>query len=99
VLPFPGVLAAVISPPSQIGQLAADGEIPCHLMKANAIERMRRSLEWARKSQQEWRSAYERAVDAGFMQSADLAAKQLAMFDQIVERYGNWLKKYDDDSN
>ena len=63
-------------------------------MDTTTVEMMRKSLEWARESQHNWRSAFESARDAGHFEDANVAASQIAMFDRIIERYGRWLEEH-----
>ena len=64
-------------------------------MDADAIERLRRSLEWAWACKREWQASYERAVQRNLPPSAEFAAKEVAMFEGIIKRYEGLLNGFE----
>jgi hypothetical protein len=51
---------------------------------------MRKALDWARKSREQWKAAYDQARDE-HGEDADFAAKQIAMFERIIERFERFI--------
>jgi hypothetical protein len=51
---------------------------------------MRKSLEWARASREQWKTAYDQAKDE-HGEDADFAAKQIAKFERIIERFERFI--------
>jgi hypothetical protein len=54
-------------------------------------KQMQESLQWARQSREQWRTAYDAAVTDEHSQDADFAVKQIAMFDRMIERFERFL--------
>ena len=52
---------------------------------------IRESLTWAIESREQWRSAYQQAVEDKHSEDADFAAKQIAMFDRMIQRFERFL--------
>jgi hypothetical protein len=54
-------------------------------------KQMQESLQWARQSREQWRTAYDAAVKDEHSQDGDFAVKQIAMFDRMIERFERFL--------
>jgi hypothetical protein len=54
-------------------------------------KQIRESLDWARQSREQWKVAYDQAKDE-HPEDADFAAKQIAMFDRMVDRFERFLE-------
>ena len=48
---------------------------------------MQKALEWARISREKWRLLYINSTEAKDAGNADLAVRQIARFDRIIESY------------
>jgi hypothetical protein len=60
---------------------------------------MRKSLEWARHSREQWKTAYDHAVGDHHSEDADFAVKQIAMFDRMIERFERFIAERNDPYN
>lgn len=49
------------------------------------------SLAWARASREQWELAYQQAVADKHSEDADFVARQMAMFDRMIERFERFL--------
>jgi hypothetical protein len=54
-------------------------------------KQVQHSLTWARKSRAQWKTAYDQAVRDEHSEDADLAVKQIAMFDRVIEGFERLL--------